>query len=465
MRVRTGAASRFALCAAAFVAAADLSARAEPSAPASAAPAPAAPAEPAQAAPASAGPDLPAERQKADRQTELRGVEDTIRASEEQRRAIQSEIDSIGADQARLMDAMIATTARVQEAERGVAAADRRLAGLESRAGTLAGSLGSRRAAIAEILAAVQRMGANPPPAILVRSGDMAEAVRAATLLTAMTANLKGETERLAHDIDDLGSTRAAIVAERDSLGKAVASLATEKARLSALVEARKTSLSSAESALGSQQQRAADLARQAATLKDLIARIDAEESQRRSRERAAQAADERAAQEIEARAEKAQDVQPARLRPDAAFSGERGRLPLPVAGTVLKDYGADDGLGGVEHGILVSTLAGAVVSAPADGSVLYAGPFRRYGRLLIIDAGEGYYVLLAGMERTYVSRGEAVLSGEPVGVVGDGSSKMAAAAAVGAVQPVLYIELRKDGTAIDPGPWWAKTDIEKARG
>ena len=105
------------------------------------------------------------------------------------------------------------------------------------------------------------------------------------------------------------------------------------------------------------------------------------------------------------------------------------------------------------------------MVSAPADGSVLYSGPYRSYGQLLIIDAGEGYYVLLAGMERTYVSRGEAVLSGEPVGVVGDGSSKMAAAAAVGAVQPVLYIELRKDGTAIDPGPWWAKTDIEKARG
>jgi septal ring factor EnvC (AmiA/AmiB activator) len=135
------------------------------------------------------------------------------------------------------------------------------------------------------------------------------------------------------------------------------------------------------------------------------------------------------------------------------------------VAGTILRAFGASDGLGGAEHGILVGTLAGAVVSAPADGAVLYSGPYRSYGRLLIIDAGEGYYVLLAGMERTYVSRGEAVLSGEPVGVVGDGSTKMAAAAAVGGAQPLLYIELRKDGTAIDPGPWWAKTEMEKARG
>ena len=403
--------------------------------------------------------------QKAGKETELRGVEDTIQASEEQRRSIQSEIESIRMDKARLMDALIATTARVQESERGVVAADQRLTGLNEKAAALGRSLQTRRGAIVEVLAAIQRMGANPPPAILVRSGDMAEAVRAATLLSAMTANLKVETDRLGHDVEDLSATRASIAEQRDGLAKAVASLTGEKARLSALVDARKQSLSAAESALGSQQKRAADLANQAATLKDLIARIDAEEAQRKAQEQAARAADEHAARDIEARAEKAQDVQPVRLRPEVAFSGARGRLPLPVAGTILKAFGSSDGLGGTEHGILLATLAGAVVSAPADGSVLYSGPYRSYGRLLIIDAGEGYYVLLAGMERTYVSRGEAVLSGEPVGVVGDGSLKMAAAAGVGAGQPVLYIELRKDGTAIDPGPWWAKADIEKAHG
>ncbi len=407
----------------------------------------------------------PPEQRKADRATELRGVEDTIRASEDQRRSIQSEIESIRTDKARLMDALIATTARVQESERGVAAADERVIGLNEKAVSLDRSLQARRGAIVEILAAIQRMGANPPPAILVRSGDMAEAVRAATLLSAMTANLKAEIDRLAHDIDDLSSTRASIAQEREGLAQAIAALTLEKARLSALVDARKDSLSSAEAALGSQQKRAVDLANQAATLKDLIARIDAEEARRKAQEQAARAAGERAARDIEAEAGKAQDVQPAALRPEAAFSGVKGRLPLPVAGKILKAFGSSDGLGGVERGILVATLAGAVVSAPADGSVLYAGPYRSYGRVLIIDAGEGYYILLAGMERTYVSRGQAVLSGEPVGAVGDGSAKMAAAAAVGAVQPVLYIELRKDGTAIDPGPWWAKTDIEKAHG
>ena len=88
-----------------------------------------------------------------------------------------------------------------------------------------------------------------------------------------------------------------------------------------------------------------------------------------------------------------------------------------------------------------MATLAGAVVSAPADGSLLFCGPYLTYGQLLILNAGGGYYMLLAGMDRINVVPGEFVLTGEPVGAMGDGSTRMATAAAVGAAQPVLYID------------------------
>ena len=155
----------------------------------------------------------------------------------------------------------------------------------------------------------------------------------------------------------------------------------------------------------------------------------------------------------------------PARLKPEIAFADAKGRVPLPAAGAILKTFGSPDDHGGTERGVSLATPAGATISAPADGAVLFAGAYRSYGQLLIIDAGGGYYVLLAGMERINVVSGEFVLAGEPVGAMGDGSVRMATAAAVGAARPVLYIELRKDGTAIDPGPWWVKSDIEKARG
>jgi murein hydrolase activator len=414
----------------------------------------------------STAPSLPAvEQQKADKEVELQGVEDVIRASDEQRRAIDTEIQSIRADKARLSAALIAATAKVQEAERHIAAADDRLATLNAKADSLSGSLAARRAAIAEVLAALQRMGAHPPPAILVRPGDMAEAVRAAMVLSSLVPDLKGQADALRRDVDNLSNTKESIVREREGLARAVASLALEKERLAALVEARQQSLSSAEDALASQQKRAAELANQASSLKDLIGRLEADVDQRKAAANAALAADKRAAQEIEAKAAGARATESARLQPAAAFTEAKGRVPLPAAGTIVKTFGSPDGLGGIEHGVSIETLAGAVVSAPADGSILFSGPYRTYGQLLIINAGGGYYLLLAGMDRINVSPGQFVLSGEPVGVMGDGTTRMAAAAAVGAAQPVLYIELRKDGTAIDPAPWWVKSESEKARG
>jgi septal ring factor EnvC (AmiA/AmiB activator) len=405
------------------------------------------------------------EQQKAKKETELRGVEDTIRGSEEQRRAIQSQVESMRADRARLSEALIETTAKVQDAERRVAAADERLKSLNAKADSLTRSLDSRKDAIAEVLAALQRMGANPPPAILIKPQDMAEAVRAASLLGAIIPSLKSQAEALARDIDDLSGTRVSIARERDDLSQTRASLALETSRLTELIDARQKSLSSAEDALGSQQKRAADLAREAASLKDLITRLDAEDAQRKAQANAAHAADEQTARQIALKAEDARGEEPVRLKPEVAFADIKGRVRLPVAGTVVKAFGEPDGLGGTEHGVSMSTLPRAVVSAPADGSVVFSGRYRTYGQLLILNAGGGYYVLLAGMDRINVSPGEFVLTGEPVGAMGEGSTRMATAAAVGAAAPVLYIELRKDGTAIDPGPWWAKSDIEKARG
>jgi septal ring factor EnvC (AmiA/AmiB activator) len=405
------------------------------------------------------------DEQRADKETELRGVQDTLRQSEEQRRAIEAEIESVRADRARLSEALIETTAKVQDAERGAAAATDKLASLNATAQELSGSLERRRAVIADVLAALQRMGSNPPPAVLVKPEDMSEAVRAATVMGSLIPELKSEIEAARRDLDALGKTREAIAGERDELTERSRALAADKARLAALIDARQQSLASAQDALGSQQQRADELLKRATSLKDLIGRIDSENAARKAAAAAAHAADVAVATEIEARAKAARGADPARLKPEISFADAKGQVPLPAAGAILKTFGSPGDRGGAERGVSLATPAGATVSAPVDGAILFAGAYRTYGQLLIIDAGGGYYVLLAGMDRINVEPGEFVLAGEPIGVMGDGSVRMATAAAVGAARPVLYIELRKDGTAIDPGPWWAKSDIEKARG
>jgi septal ring factor EnvC (AmiA/AmiB activator) len=131
----------------------------------------------------------------------------------------------------------------------------------------------------------------------------------------------------------------------------------------------------------------------------------------------------------------------------------------------VVKRFGDRDDLGATSQGMSISTRPSAQVNSPADGWVVYAGPFRSYGQLLIINAGGGYHVLLAGMERIDVELGQFVLAGEPVAAMATPRLASAGALDIGAVQPVLYIEFRKDGNSIDPAPWWAGSSDQKVGG
>jgi septal ring factor EnvC (AmiA/AmiB activator) len=138
-------------------------------------------------------------------------------------------------------------------------------------------------------------------------------------------------------------------------------------------------------------------------------------------------------------------------------FSQLKGELPLPVAGRFTRRFGRDDGNGGVMLGDTLATQSGAIVTAPSDGSVLYAGPFRSYGQLLILDAGDGYHVVLAGLSRISVTLGQSVLAGEPVATMGEARVAGAAAFEAGNAGPELYVEFRKDGKPVDPSPWWSE--------
>jgi septal ring factor EnvC (AmiA/AmiB activator) len=283
---------------------------------------------------------------------------------------------------------------------------------------------------------------------------------------------MRGETEALASDLSDLVQLRQSIAAERETLANGVAKLRAERQRLTALVEARQSALSAAEEALGEERERALDLAKQAASLKDLIARMETEVAAAARGAEAARKADESHSRAAQAAAPSgamktalAPFKDPARLAPATAFIETRGLLPVPVNGTLQRGFGSQDGFGGTGKGMLIATRVEAIVASPCDGWVSFAGPYRSYGQLLIVNAGQGYYIILAGMDKINVNVGQFILVGEPVAVMGDGSVKTAAAIAIGAVQPILYIEFRKDGVAIDPGPWWAKPEMQKVRG
>ena len=142
-------------------------------------------------------------------------------------------------------------------------------------------------------------------------------------------------------------------------------------------------------------------------------------------------------------------------------FEAAKGTLRLPAQGKRVKGFGDADAAGSTLKGISLQTRGEARITAPADGWVVYAGEFRSYGQLLIINAGGGYHILLAGMSRIDVSLGQFVLAGEPIAVMGNSA---APSQGDDSSRPVLYVEFRKDGRPIDPDPWWAEAS-EKVQG
>jgi murein hydrolase activator len=388
------------------------------------------------------------------RDDELKALRDAQEKAKEIEAALRREIDEIGADRRKLNETLIGTAAHVREVEAKVAETERRLKPLDEREHAIRESLDGRRTAIGEVLAALQRVGRRPPPALVTSPEDALQAVRTAIVLGAVLPEMRQQVDALAHDLLALVTVRKEIADGRDKLKAQLADLQTERDRMDALIAERQKQQAEREKALADEHARTAELAQKTADLKDLIAKL----------EQGLDAATRAAREGGREKTPLATLNDPGRLAPVVAFASLRGHIPIPVNGVKLKEFGDPDGTGGSEKGISIATRPGAQVTAPADGWVVYAGPFRSYGQLLILNVGGGYHLLLAGMDRISVDLGQFVLTGEPVAAMGSGS-QIAAVLATGSSQPVLYIELRKDGVPVDPGPWWAAGEGEKVRG
>ncbi len=397
------------------------------------------------------------------RARELEEVRRELERAAEAERALAEEIAALQDDRAALAEALIEATTRIRDNEERSEELTGRLESLIASEAAIRRSLQARRGVIVEVLAALQRMGRRPPPAVLVRPEDILTAVRTSMLLGAVVPELRAETQALAADLQELVDLRQMIAADREALAEELAQLDRERRRLSGLIEARQERLRAARDDFIEESARAEDLAARAGTLEELIAGMEEQIAAARAAAEAARAAEQRLRAETQARFAEAANLDPARLAPQIPFAEARGRLPLPVSGSVMRGFGDPDDIDGRMQGVVISTRSGEIVTSPADGWIAFAGAYRSFERLLIINAGDDYYIMMSGMESITVDVGQFVLAGEPVAMMGDQPSVSPAMGLVDAEGPVLYVEFRKDGGSIDPSPWWQKT-IQESR-
>ncbi len=409
-----------------------------------------------------------------DAKKQLQDSQRDLEATRAREKEISGDLERLGRERAALNENLIATARRVQASETKLTAIEARLETLSGQEAQVRASMGERHATIARLLSAMQRIGRQPPPALVTRRNDALKMVRSAMLMASVFPELKSQADGLSAELDDLLRFGEGIKLERDKLKSENDNLIAARDRIGGLIAEKQTLEKSRQTKLAKIREAAKRHASAVSYLGELVQRMDkeiaaaglaqyeAEIAAKRAREKAlAEAAKRKGRAVVEVKPDKVTKVaflSPGRLKPAMEFITTRGKLARPVSGRQVRGFGGTNELGEKTKGISIASRPNAQVTSPVDGWVAYADEFRTYGQLLIINAGGGYHILLAGMQRIDVGIGQFVLAGEPVAVMGalaqsrndkgdkDKSNKPG---------PVLYVEFRKDGQSIDSGPWW----------
>jgi septal ring factor EnvC (AmiA/AmiB activator) len=401
----------------------------------------------------------------------LKAIEHQIDQTKKSGADFDRQAQALADDLAKLQDASVASARIAQDNEEQLTDLEARIALLADQETRQQAALQSQQEHERQVLVALQRLARNPPWAILLAPGRPLDLARGAMLLGAAVPRLEAEARDIVVALDQLHRTRGEIAAKRGDLAAHQLTLDAERQRLGQILRQKQALEGETRERAQATQQNLAMLTAQAGDLKELIMRVE-RERERKLEEEHRRAADAKAKADREAADRAVKDAEARRLAeaatrdkpppaPNTASTPaavhppgrhlrelEAGKtaLQMPAAGEISRRFGDAEGFS-TSKGLTIATRPGAQVVAPFDGQVMFAGPFKGYGQILIIDHGGGYHSLLAGMEQVNASVGQAVIAGEPLGTMRTEGA------------PGLYLELRRQGQPINPLPWLAARD------
>lgn len=338
--------------------------------------------------------------------------------------------DQLAGEAETLQQRLVANAARVQELEAASADTAAEIAELVAREMELSARFDQDREAVGQLLAVLQRLDADEPPALVVHSDDSLAAARGAMMLGTLLPPVYERAAILGRQLRELAQTRRDLEAKNQQAREEAAELTEARGELAALLDRKRAETAAAESRLQEIASLTEEAARQTGDLRSLLDRI------------------------AELRAQGGPDEGMVVIGPDGAGTGlERGSLIRPVVGSAVAGDSAGPGrtpgtVGAL--GLWFEAAGGAQAVAPADSEVIFAGAYQKFGQVLILELTGGYHLLLSGFDRIDVQIGDLVLAGEPVGVLPGGEAAQ------------LYMELRRNNQTIDPAPWMS-AELRKA--
>ncbi len=395
-------------------------------------------------------------------------IDQSIKENMAQQKDLKQKATLLESDLKNLKKNIIAIAEQVQEQEKQSYELEQRLEQLKTDKANLTQSLEKQKKSIADLLLAMERIKRLPPETLIARPDAPLQTAQAATILSTILPELDRRSKKLRLDLEDLGRVESELTTKQERLSETLAQLKDDQAKLDALMKTHEKTLKSARVEMAKREQSIAELSKSANNIDELIKKVDArnreleqqalavqrlqeqkalEEAKTRARQRQAREQAKKQAIQGAQEGDLAQEepmVAEAPMRPklstQAALTpiGPMGTGRLPVQGMVKIRYGESDEIGAISQGITIVSRPSSVVVAPFGGVVRYAGPFKKYGTIILMEHKNHYHSLVAGLGKIDAFVGQSVEAGEPLGRLPDYAGR-------------LYYELRLNGNPINP--------------
>ncbi len=303
---------------------------------------------------------------------------------------------------------------------------------------------------LVQTLASLQNMSLNPSESVILQPLSPVDIIRSAILLRETVPSLNEKSSKLKVDLDNVYTQKQKIENTVKETKKQKQLLEKQQGEMKALLKKKSLLRHDIEEKGAKTQKIAENLSSKAKDLRELLEELEKQkELERKKREEAERLAALKRQEEFR-RSQMPKTVDSKthesikRQVKNSRFAQAKGTLSRPVSGSVVTEYGQMISKGVTSKGIVYKTRPQAQVIAPYDGTVIFSGPFKGYGNIIIVEHGDGYLSLLAGLGDIDCELGQMLLAGEPIGTMPNDSNTK------------LYLEIRKDRHPINPAPWMA---------
>lgn len=381
---------------------------------------------------------------------EVAKIEAEAKKISQQHKQMEQKANKVKQELAGVQKKMLETAKKIQASEDEVAKRRDELDKLQENLAVSEEKFKAENSMLIETLAALENLALRPSEAILVQPLSPVEVMRSSILLRGSAHALEKRASAIRESIEDISNQKQKIASRLAELEQQSKALETQRADMEKLSKQKSEMYNSLSSKSAEAKKRATELANQASGLRDLLDKLETQKRQQEEKERIAKAKAVEKLREANNHGLKGTGYDLDKYaevseQPMLKFSQAKGKLSKPAKGSIVTYFQQEMSKGVKSNGIDIKTASKAQVVAPYDGKVIFAGPFKNFDTLVIIDNGEGYTTLLSGLKETYTQVGQMLLVGEPVGIMpSDDNSK-------------LHMEIRKNNNPLNPNDWLAK--------